>query len=287
MLELLAQARQQQTWFLDLVETLARTPISSVILFALVCTAVRVGIYAHAHKLHPAERKFGGARVLHWIHDLCDALVYAGILVFLLIRPFAVQTFRIPSESMVPTLKVGDLIIVNKALYRMLEPKAGDIVVFKPPAFARNEGDDPNVDYVKRLIGTPGQTIEIKDRQLYRDGVPANEPYINKESTFSNQPIDFKLVEYKGEVVPIVRDSAGKIPGRSLYDEHVSDEDLESVWDLPAAKVPPGKYLMIGDNRAGSFDGRFWGLIDRSAIVGKAWLTFWPPSRFGLSDKRP
>jgi len=294
MLELVAQARQQQTWFLDLVETLARTPISSVILFALVCTVVRVGIYAHLDRLHPAERKFGGARVLHWLHDLCDALVYAGILVFLLIRPFAVQTFRIPSESMVPTLKVGDLIIVNKALYRMQEPKAGDIVVFKPPAFARKKpafsqekDDDPNVDYVKRLIGTPGQTIEIKDRQLYRDGVPVDEPYINKESTFGSQPVDFKLVDYNGIIVPILRDGAGNSPGRSLYDEHIAAEDMQSVWDLPAEEVPPGKYLMVGDNRAGSFDGRFWGLIDRDVIVGKAWLTFWPPSRFGLSDKRP
>lgn len=287
---MLAQVRQQ-SWFLETVETLARTPISSVILFALGCTIVRVGLNYYVKSLDPVERQSFSGKLAQWTHDLADALVYAGILVFLLVRPYALQTFKIPSPSMVPTLKVGDLLIVNKAIYRYSEPKSGDIVVFKPPPFARNPGDNPNIDFVKRLIGTPGQVIEIRDNQLYRDGVQVNEPYVNERSYNPNAPANFKLVEYpqgSGQIVPLIG-TAAKEPAmsRSLYAELVPYEERQSVWDLPAVAVPAGKYLMIGDNRDGSFDGRFWGLIERRDIVGKAWLTFWPVTRFGLADKRP
>src|ERR1700674_5453297 len=99
MLELLAQ-QPQQPWLLDLIEKLARTPISSVLLFALVCTVIRGGLHYYLLELNPLDRQTFGAKVVHFFHDLADALIYAGILVFLIIRPFAVQTCRIPSESM-------------------------------------------------------------------------------------------------------------------------------------------------------------------------------------------
>jgi len=288
MLDLLAQARQQ-SWLLDAIERLARTPISSVILFAAACSVFRVGVHYYLQSLDPITRAETGNKVLHWFHDVADALVYAGILVFLLIRPFAVQTFRIPSESMVPTLLVGDLIIVNKAVYRYSEPVAGDIVVFKPPAFAREPDQDPNIDFVKRCIGTPRQLIEIKNRQLFRDGVPVNEPYLNKPIEYGYQAVDCKLIEYppmSGRIIPIVRDASGSTMGKSLLDELVKPEDKPLVWDYPAQRIPDGKYLMVGDNRDGSFDGRFWGLVDRRQVVGKAWVTFWPLGRFGGADKR-
>jgi signal peptidase I len=289
MLELLAQARQQ-SWLLDVVENLARTPITTIILFAGVCSVIRVGIHYYIANADPLTKESLWTKFLRIIHDLSDALVYAGVLVFLIVRPFALQTFRIPTESMVPTLKVGDLIIVNKAVYRYSEPKAGDIVVFKPPAFARAPEDDPNIDFVKRMLGTPGQLIEIKNRRLFRDGVEVSEPYLNTPTPYGFQAIDFKLVEYpknSGNVIPIVRDASHNSPGRSIYDQYVKPEDYERVWSYPAQKVPANKYLMVGDNRDGSFDGRFWGLINRRDIVGKAWITFWPLSRFGGADKRP
>jgi signal peptidase I len=226
-----------------------------------------------------------------FLHDLADALVYAGILVFLLIRPYALQTFRIPSESMVPTLLVGDLLIVNKAVYRYSEPAAGDIVVFKPPAIAREPGSDPNIDFVKRLVGTPGQLLEMKNGELYRDGIKLSEPYLNRPDERGFHASEFKLIEYppgSGQIIPIVRDAGGNPPiGFSLYTDKVAPADAVKVWDYPAQKVPAGKYLMMGDNRDGSFDGRYWGLVERRSIVGKAWLTFWPFNRFGGSDKRP
>lgn len=281
MLSLLAQ--YEESGIGGLIETLARTPIDKVVMFAVVCTLIRVGIWKYVHEQPPHVRKQGWPRVLGFFQEVCDALIYAGILVFLLIRPYVIQTFKIPSESMVPTLLVSDLLIVNKAIYRYSDPKAGDIVVFKPPQLAKDPGQG-DIDFVKRLIGTPGQVVEIRDRQLYRNGVPVNEPYLNRELPVQFQAVDFKLVRYKGEIIPLIRDAEGRTPNKSIYDSAVAQADRMRVWDLQAEPVPEDHYLMIGDNRDGSFDGRFWGLIERKDIVGKAWLRFWPPSRIGMAD---
>jgi signal peptidase I len=287
MLEMLAQAGRPQPPLMDLIEKVARTPISTIVIFALVCTIIRVGINSQLWRRSKIERQMVSSKILSFLENTCDALIYAGVLVFLLIRPYAVQTFRIPTESMVPTLKVGDLLIVNKAIYRYSDPKVGDIVVFKPPAFAHQPGEDPNEDFVKRLVGVGGQVVEMKNKQLYRDGVPVSEPFVNPETTFAYQPADFKLVKYHDMLIPILRDANHNSPGHSLYDKYVQPQDMESVWDLPAQKIPDGEFLMMGDNRCGSYDGRFWGLIGRDALVGKAWLTFWPLNRMGWADKRP
>jgi len=283
MVSLLAQ--YEESGIGGLIESLARTPIDKVVLFALVCTLIRVGIWKYLQPQPLHVRKQTGSRVLGFFQEVCDALIYAGILVFLLIRPYVIQTFKIPSGSMIPTLLVSDLLIVNKAIYRFSEPKAGDIVVFKPPQLAKEPGQG-DIDFVKRLIGTPGEIIEIRDRQLFRNGVPVNEPYLNRELPVQFQPVDFKLVRYKGEVIPLIRDAEGETPGRSIYDYTVAQADRQRVWDYEAVPVPENHYLMIGDNRDGSFDGRFWGLIERKDIVGKAWLRFWPPSRIGMADVR-
>ena len=283
MLGLLAQ--YEETGFAGLIETLARTPIDKVVLFAVLCTLVRVGIWRYLLGLPPHIRKHGGPRVAGFFQEVCDALIYAGIVVFLLIRPYVIQTFKIPSESMVPTLLVGDLLIVNKAVYRYSEPQPGDIVVFKPPQIAKEPGQG-DVDFVKRLVGVPGQVIEIRDKQLYRDGVPVNEKYLNRDLPVQFQAMDFKLVRYKGEVIPIVRDDDGRTLHGSINERVVAQTDREMVWNLPAEEIPQDHYLMVGDNRDGSFDGRFWGLIDRRAIVGKAWVRFWPPNRMGGADVR-
>lgn len=283
MLGLLAQ--YEETGFAGLIETLARTPIDKVVLFAVLCTLVRVGTWRYLHGLPVHVRKQGGPRALAFFQELCDALIYAGIVVFLLIRPFVIQTFKIPSESMVPTLLVGDLLIVNKAVYRYSDPVSGDIVVFKPPQHAKDPGQG-DVDFVKRLIGEPGQVIEIRDKQLFRDGVPVNEAYVNRDLPMQFQAMDFKLVRYKGEIIPIVRDDEGRTLQGSVNDNVVAQADRQMVWDLTAERIPADHYLMLGDNRDGSKDGRFWGLIERKAIVGKAWVRFWPPSRMGGADVR-
>ncbi|RMG24748.1 MAG: signal peptidase I [Armatimonadetes bacterium] len=273
MFDLLAQTAPDATP--SIMEKLARTPLSSILWFAAICTVLRFGLGYWANHLEE-NLEVTSAKVVRFFHDMTDALVYASILVFLLLRPYVLQTFRIPSESMVPTLKVGDWIIVNKFAYRLGDPQFGDIVVFKPPKRALYSWQDPNQDFVKRLIGMPGDVIEIRDSVLYRNGKQVDEPYRNEQNIG-----DFKLVKYHGELVPLVRFGTGGIPRDSLYVDKVNPQDVEAVWELPSEPIPDGFYLMMGDNRNWSADGRVWGLVPRRQIVGKAWFRVFPFSRLG------
>lgn len=269
----------------SLLETLAKSSISSVLIFAFVCTLIRAGTHHLYHKLPDYERHTVKAKAFRVIDGLSDSLVYAAIVVFMLVRPYFIQTFRIPTESMVGTLLVGDVLIVDKLTYRYSDPKFGDIVVFKPPLRALMPGWDPNTDYVKRLIGEPGQVVEIRDSALYIDGKRVEEPYVH-EKVFG----DFKLVNRGGELLPLMR---GMVYGRyTLTNQHspieyqVSPEEAEELWKLPAEKIPPRHYLLIGDNRNYSNDGRAWGLVPRESVVGKAWIRIFPFNRMGRADSR-
>jgi len=210
-------------------------------------------------------------------HDILEGLQYAAVVVFLLIRPFLVQTFEIPSPSMEPTLRVGDYVLVDKASYRLREPRAGEVVVFDAPIEASTVSGGPPGMYVKRLIAGPGDVVEVVAGILYRNGVPLHEPYIAEEG-FG----DFKLVKYNGRVLPILRDRLGQFPSGTLYLETVPPKDLFRVWDLPAEPLPAGTYLALGDNRNNSMDSRYWGLVDRHAIVGRAWIVFFPLTRWSI-----
>ncbi len=117
-------------------------------------------------------------------------LIVAALVIAIVIRTFVFQAFYIPSESMVPTLKIGDRVLVNKLSYKLHDPRRGDIVVFKAPESARTEEIK---DLVKRLIGLPGDTIEGKDGRIYINGKPLNEPYL---------PADVKSRTFGPEKVP-------------------------------------------------------------------------------------
>jgi signal peptidase I len=188
--------------------------------------------------------------------ELLDSGLIAFVLVFLVIRPFVVQAFFIPSESMVPTLVPHDRILVNKFVYRLNGPQRGDIIVFDaPPQALYGNG---RKDFVKRLIGLPGDEIRIKRR----DGV-----YINGR----------RLQE---------RDD---IP-RPDYDWPLDD------FGAPAAqpyRVPAGCYFVLGDNRNTSNDSHKWSdpltgeprpELEASRALGKAMVIFWPPTRIGLTS---
>ena len=176
--------------------------------------------------------------------------LFVALILALVIRTFVVQAFKIPSESMVKTLLVGDHLLASRFsygikipfthtyIYKGEDPVKGDIIIFEYP-------NDPSVDYIKRIIGTPGDTIEVRNKQLFRNGEPVKEAYIRFTEPDRIQP---------------VRDNFGPIT------------------------VPADKYFVMGDNRDNSMDSRFWGLVDRSAIRAKAWRIYW--SWGGLGDIR-
>ena len=291
----------------EFVDHLARTPLSKILIFAIALTAFRIASvrYIESTSSHRRERVW---KIVKGIGELFDSLVYAAIFIFMVIRPYFFQTFQIPTGSMVPTNLVGDFIGLNKAIYRYTDPKRGDIVVFRPPVEAcnRNQIDADgtvNTDFVKRLIGLPGDLIEIRQGHVFVNDRPLWEPY--RQYTRSLNPgVDtlfeiltgadreavpkpnWKLVRYKDQLFPLnftdkdANSSTGpyNVATKYLIEDPV---DQANARTLPPERIPTGYYLFMGDNRNGSFDGRGWGLIQREAIIGRAEFIWLPLPRLG------
>jgi signal peptidase I len=180
------------------------------------------------------------ARPRSTTRDYLEAILVA-LLCTIVIRTFVVQAFRIPSGSMEDTLAIGDYLFVNKVLYgariplldRRLPgiraPRPGDVIVFRYPR-------DPSKDYIKRLIAIGGQVVEIRDREVWVDGVRVAEPYAKFEEQ-GLAPGD------RGHVGPLL--------------------------------VPPGYLYVMGDNRDLSHDSRGWGFLDRDLVIGRASTIYW------------
>jgi signal peptidase I len=254
------------------------------------------------------------------VSETCDTVNFVLILAFLLIRPFVAQAFFIPSESMENTLLVKDRLIVDKFSYRLHNPKQGDVVVFEAPL---NASDGvPNVDFIKRLIGVPGDTIQVKKAQIIIDGEPivpnelgsrdAHEYVRERMQLYPDAPVKF----YKDHVVVegkdvSIQDLAGIlghegkkieiIPGQVIrngkgIDEPYTREDPD--YDFPDQQDPmtaslnldkdgalvlgKNQLFMMGDNRNHSKDSHVWGPLERKNVVGHAVVLFWPPKRMGL-----
>ena len=187
---------------------------------------------------------------------------FATLLIFLLVRSFVLEAFTIPTSSMEGTLQVGDFLFVNKALYgaeipgtharlpAIREPERGDVVVFQPP-------HDPARVYVKRLVGLPGDTLEMRGKQLFIDGVPLEEPYaIHSDDT--------------GDAVH---------PSMRWQSDYLVVKDREDLYrptrdNWGPLVVPPGKLFVLGDNRDNSEDSRYWGFIGREDIKGHPWMVY-------------
>jgi signal peptidase I len=205
-----------------------------------------------------------------WVNELLDSAIIAVALVFFLIRPFVLQAFYIPSESMVPSLLMGDKLLATKYTYHLRDPKPGDVVVFHPPAVAlrmQNQPVDPEhrIDYVKRIIAVPGDRVQIRaDQGVFVNDHLVSEPYINAKPDY---------------YFP-------RMPSGEVAAEVTSNEDvrLQLVPHIQGdvLVIPPGYLFVLGDNRTMSFDSHRWGLLRRKDLVGKAQLIFWPPERFGF-----
>ncbi|MCS6924125.1 MAG: signal peptidase I [Fimbriimonadales bacterium] len=284
---------------LSWIETLARLPVATIVWTMAICIVARAAAYylynaygrhwlhfgseMTAHQVDVSLQQVLAARALGFLNSLLDAIIYAGILVYLIIRPYLVQPFYIPSESMVPTLRVGDVVMVGKFSYRLSEPKRFDIVVFRAPDWALNPWQTPGkTDFVKRLIGLPGDVIEIKAGEgLYLNGKLLNEPYLNGIPQYSMKIIDGWVYEYNdfGDV--------WKGGEHTMRQPVIDKAERQRVLSSPSEPIPPGRYLMLGDNRNNSSDGHHWGLLDARRVVGKALFVFWPPNRIGPANRTP
>jgi len=179
----------------------------------------------------------------HIVREYAESIIVAVILA-LIIRTFVVQAFKIPSGSMEDTLLIGDHLLVTKFLYgtkipftdskilKIRDPKQGDVVVFEYP-------EDPSKDFIKRVVGTPGDVVEGRDKKVFVNGKPFENPHeIHKEK----------------EIIPKAqnpRDTFGPVT------------------------VPADSYFVMGDNRDRSYDSRFWGFVKSSKIKGKAFIKYW------------
>ncbi len=301
------QTQGQSRSLAEIIDSLARTPLSQVVMFVAVLTVVRM-VMAPTIAKTPPHLRTGGFRTLRLVNEFLDAIIYAGVFVFMIIRPFGVQAFRIPSGSMWPTLYVNDFVVANKAIYRYSDPKVGDIVVFRPPEEAilnREEGIDSDgqvkQDYIKRCIGVPGDVVELRDGVLYRNGKKAADPTRHYSDDTGNHvdfvPIppervtmaSFKLVTPKGASFPIPvnynSDEANAGMQGTGYQIHpnfiVSPEDQRAMIEAKPEPIPAGYYLMMGDNRNNSFDSRGWGLVKRDRIIGRSEFKWLPITRMG------
>mgnify|MGYP001049608488 CR=1 FL=1 len=175
------------------------------------------------------------------LREYIEAFAIA-ILLAIFIRTFIVQAFKIPSGSMLPTLQIGDHLLVSKFIYGIKvpfsgttlipikSPKRGDVIVFKYPR-------DPSVDYIKRVVGLPGEPLKIVNKQVYINGTPIEDSHAH----FSSPNI----------LLGSPRDNLSPI------------------------NIPEGKFFVMGDNRDNSHDSRFWGFVDQKDILGKAFIIYW------------
>lgn len=197
---------------------------------------------------HGARRRFVGSTPF---------LILVALVVALIVKTFFVQAFYIPSESMEPTLAVGDRVFVNKVVYDLGDITRGDVIVFGNPhpgqgtdrgpigtflnwlgegiGLAQPEGED----FIKRVVGLPGETVEISDNVVYIDGEPLDEPYLTDDAKISN-------------------------------------------GDYPLTQVPDDSLFVMGDNRGNSADSRYGlGFVPVEKVIGRAFVVIWPPEDMG------
>ncbi|GAC1320174.1 MAG: signal peptidase I [Chloroflexota bacterium] len=152
------------------------------------------------------------------------------IAIFLVVR-VALQNFKVEGSSMRPNLQNGEYILVNKVDYMLHAPERGDVIVFRAV-----QAGAPDRDFIKRIVGLPGETVAVRQNNVYIDGRVLREKY----------------------------------------------QRYHMNYDFPSQKVPPGEYFVLGDNRSNSEDSHLWKWLSKKYIIGKAWVSYWPPSQLHL-----
>ena len=254
-----------------------------ILFLLLVATAV---LWVADHYVFRKKRAVDAKEPL-WVEY--GASFFPVILVVFILRSFIVEPFKIPSGSMIPTLLVGDFIAVNKFTYgirlpvinkkvvELNSPQRGDVVVFRWPV-------DPSLDYIKRVVGLPGDKVA----------------YLDKRLTINGQPLAVKRVaDYKDRdrmiVTPRFRETLGSVEHELLIEDE-APPFVTQTTQFPfrdkchynsegfVCEVPPGNYLVMGDNRDNSQDSRVWGFVPDENLVGKAffiWFNFSDLKRVG------
>ncbi|MGG7054912.1 signal peptidase I [Nitrosomonas sp. ANs5] len=250
-----------------------------LVLLILLVTTGGVWLLDHFFLKH---RRAAGSDEPWWIEY--PKSFFPIILIVFCLRSFLVEPFKIPSGSMIPTLLVGDFILVNKYAYGIRlpvanlkvidinEPQRGEVMVFRFP-------EDPSIDYIKRVVGVPGDMVTYRNKQLSVNGVPIQ----------SEPNGDYKYIE-SGLAYIYTERYRENMDGNEysvLINHEMPNIQLSAVHNFPKrdhctfdysgfiCKIPEGNYFTLGDNRDGSSDSRYWGFVPESHIIGKAFLIWW------------
>ncbi len=210
----------------------------------------------------PAPRGRSRTRFARFLLEGIRSVVIT-LLLFLVVRAFLVEAFKIPTSSMEGTLLAGDFLLVNKAVYgaeipglgftlpALAEPQWGEVIVFNPP-------HEPTKHYVKRVVGLPGDTLEMVDKQLMVNGSPVFEPYA-------------RHLDSGGDAVH---------PGMAWQARYLRDGPRPGRYrpsrdNWGPLVVPLDRFFVLGDNRDNSEDSRYWGFVEREAIRGRPWIVYY------------
>lgn len=267
-----------------LTERIASIGLPTVLLILIVLTAARLAFHASR------------VAVLRAAGDLFESLIVAVALVFLILRPLVVQSFFIPSGSMRPTLWEGDHILVNKLVYRFQNPRRGEVLVFRAP----REAAPDEKEFIKRLVGVPGDTIEVREGYVAvgntiftRNEIRATLGEMGSVEEMAREELPpLRLTAdaiYLGDKRVLPSDFARRVgkpefsvdiePGRVFRNGHMLTEYYvaeDAQYHMPPTRVPPGHFFVMGDNRNQSHDSHIWGMLPHNRVIGRAECVFWP-----------